>query len=359
MKSTPAASKVEKRLPRQSNFELLRIVAMLMVLGLHVNFYSFGAPDSDSLGASGPFVAWGREFLEYLCICAVDVFVLISGWFGMRVQRDGVMKFVFLVLFWRFVIACVWLGSFWPGFVTAVKAFPMLMFDRPEWFALSWIVLMLVAPMANAWIERLSAREFKVWLILFYALILVYGWVKQYSEYFSYTPVMLLFLYMLGRYMRLHMRFPRLGLAAWMAMFVGLQIIISTCAYFLIPSAGLSNAWYSHMTNYNGPTVILSAVLLFQAFGSLNFASRFVNSVAANTFAVYVIHCNPFVLPFFVETAKGIAAAYTPALAFAAMLAYVLLVFTLCILGDKVRAAVWNALSPHIRFGRFAALMKI
>ena len=65
---------------RESNIELLRIIAMIMVLLLHAN------------GAIGPFVQLSdansgveeflRLFLEIVCVVSVNAFIMISGWFG-------------------------------------------------------------------------------------------------------------------------------------------------------------------------------------------------------------------------------------------------------------------------------------
>lgn len=35
---------IESKPPRLSNIELLRIIAMFMVLGVHANFYALGTP---------------------------------------------------------------------------------------------------------------------------------------------------------------------------------------------------------------------------------------------------------------------------------------------------------------------------
>lgn len=66
---------------RQLNIELLRILAMLMVPGLHANFTSLKLPSTDIiLTPSG----LARVFLEFMCLVAVNVFVMISGWFNIR-----------------------------------------------------------------------------------------------------------------------------------------------------------------------------------------------------------------------------------------------------------------------------------
>jgi surface polysaccharide O-acyltransferase-like enzyme len=79
---------------RQSNFELLRIIAMFMVLILHADFQALGAPDKAEL-IKFPLAATIKVIFEMACIVAVNVFVLISGWFGIRPSVKGISKFIF------------------------------------------------------------------------------------------------------------------------------------------------------------------------------------------------------------------------------------------------------------------------
>ena len=69
--------------PRQSNFELLRIVAMLLVLVVHVDFFSLGVP-SDADIAGNPVSSAMRYIVESLALVCVNSYILISGYFGIK-----------------------------------------------------------------------------------------------------------------------------------------------------------------------------------------------------------------------------------------------------------------------------------
>ncbi len=63
---------------RERNYEILRILAMLMIVCLH--YLSKGgalAAPTGKLAATG-YTAW---FIEAFCVVAVNVYVLISGYF--------------------------------------------------------------------------------------------------------------------------------------------------------------------------------------------------------------------------------------------------------------------------------------
>ena len=73
---------------RMANIELLRILAMLMVVSLHYLAKGKLLPEMTGTLSGQGYLAW---FLEALSICAVDVYVLISGYFlvetGFRCSR--------------------------------------------------------------------------------------------------------------------------------------------------------------------------------------------------------------------------------------------------------------------------------
>lgn len=64
---------------------------MLMILGLHANFLALGNVDASVVHNLGmqDFV---RTFFECLCIVGVNVFVLISGWFGIKPSVKGIFS---------------------------------------------------------------------------------------------------------------------------------------------------------------------------------------------------------------------------------------------------------------------------
>lgn len=83
---------------RQSNIELLRIIAMFLVLLVHANFYSLGVVTPQDIRAFS-LDSVLKVFFEAISINCVDIFVLISGWFGIRASFKGGCKFLFQCFF--------------------------------------------------------------------------------------------------------------------------------------------------------------------------------------------------------------------------------------------------------------------
>ena len=90
---------------RESKFELLRLLSMLMVLNLHsFHGYDYGSGIMQGLD-------WFRESTS---ICAVNVFIMISGYFGIKWKFRSFFNLIFQLLFYSFAVygVCVALGIF-------------------------------------------------------------------------------------------------------------------------------------------------------------------------------------------------------------------------------------------------------
>ena len=89
---------MEKAKVRESNIELLRNISMFMILVIHANFVALPKIGYEELMSNTtPSVV--RYFIESIGIVAVNVFVLISGWFGVRPRTKSVLSFIYQILF--------------------------------------------------------------------------------------------------------------------------------------------------------------------------------------------------------------------------------------------------------------------
>lgn len=83
---------------RLVNIELLRIIAMLLVLLNHstwnAHFFNIGMVHTDLLEAVGVLQVYGLIF-----VC-VPCFVVISGYFGIHWKWKGLFNYLFQIGFW-------------------------------------------------------------------------------------------------------------------------------------------------------------------------------------------------------------------------------------------------------------------
>lgn len=84
---------------RDSNIELLRNISMFLILVIHANFVALPHISYEEfVSNTTPSVV--RFFIEAIGIVAVNIFVFISGWFGINTRKKSVLSFIYMVIFW-------------------------------------------------------------------------------------------------------------------------------------------------------------------------------------------------------------------------------------------------------------------
>ncbi len=278
---------------RQSNIELLRIVAMFLVLVVHADFLALNIPTHDEM-ATEPLSSTVRLFMQSISIVCANVFVLISGWFGIRPSVKGVCKFLFQCFF--FLLGAYVFFYFYNG---TRLSFDYLFMKGDYWFVKSYIGLLIVAPLMNAFIERATKKQLMVWLICFYVFQSIYGgFVSHGADFFmgGYSTISFMGLYVLARYVRLYP--PSFKATTY----IGIYFIIAVCMTFL------SVMLYKYIGNpdiveklvgklvacYTNPLTVLASLCLLLAFSKMQFHSKFINWMAASSFAVYLLQWTCF-----------------------------------------------------------------
>lgn len=322
--------------------ELLRIVSMLYVLILHANFLGIHAPTKVDLDAA-PLSTFFRCFTEASAIVAVDVFVLISGWFGIRFSIKKLSSFLFQVLFFSLGFFIVF------SFINPSEAFTVdrikgiFLLNGDYWFVKAYLILFILSPVLNAFVERASQKEFLSILIAFYSFHTIYGWLMDASVAFTMngtTGLSFIGLYMLGRYVRLFpSRLTNLPKEKDLLIYLG-GVFVICCFNLLFLAFNYNITVTGRLYSYASPVVIVSSLYLLLFFSKLSFTSKKVNWVASSCFAVYLFHCNGFF--FFAYYRNVIETLYTSAYSLMGVVSYVILIFVISILLDKVRILLWD-----------------
>ena len=182
---------------RQSNLELLRLVAMLMVMVCHAIGY---VNETDLAGTAGV----AKLAVSQLCLVCVNVFVMISGWFGIKASLKGAAKLLFQVWFLALLCFSVFAAL---GLPVSFKKdlLPYLLFGYGYWFVVSYLILYVLSPVLNAFAEKASKKEFRWVLIAFFAAEFVFGFLLDAGHFdYGFSPLFFIGLYLLARYTRLY-----------------------------------------------------------------------------------------------------------------------------------------------------------
>ena len=331
---------------RNSSIELLRVISMIMILTLHVNFLSLGAPTTSEI-TTFPVQTFTRFFIHYLCIVGVNVFVFISGWFGINYKTKGLYSYLFQCLFFSIAIfiAFALTGGIEMTRRNIMSSF--MLYKNAYWFVWAYLVLYIMSPILNSFIKTSSKSEVKRILILFFIIQTILSMFSSLGFYQAgYSPLSFFGLYLLARYYRLYKESQIKGKYIYLLIFL-LCATINTLASFLPPFIGVSSEiveW--RCTMYVNPINIIGALSLLLFFTRLNFSSKIINYIATSCFAVYLLHMHFCVSGYYIDMAKYIFNNFSGCIYLLAIVILFILVFVVSIIIDRIRILcfkhLWN-----------------
>lgn len=330
---------------RDSNMELLRCVAMLLVVLVHTGFLSLGLPtQAESLQT--PVSVFMRLLTQSVSVVCVNVFVLLSGWYGIRFSIKRLGSFLFQVFFFSFLIyAC--LAIIYPTDHLNILSLSRLFILNGEdyWFVKSYLLLFLFAPFLNALAECQEGKQtVKYVLIAFFVFQTIYGWlsIKGVTEIEGgYSAISFMGLYLLMRYIRNYSyNISKYSGKLYIALFCGIALLNALIAFFLVR---MDLTVFGRIFTYTNPLVICQSLLLVFAFSMFKVKSKFINWLAISCFAVYLTHANEFILrPYYGRWIKFLFDEQSTIVFIFAVVSTILVIFFLSILLDKIRIYTWT-----------------
>lgn len=289
--------------PRQANYELLRIIAMLMIITLHYLDKGGILPKLKGELTTSGYMAWG---LEALCIVSVNVYVLISGYFGVESTSfypKKIGKIWGQVFFYSVTIAIISivLGivplSALNIYVIAGYIFPII--TEHYWFATSYVLLFLFMPFLNAGIKQINKKQFQFVLLMLIGLLSISKTIIPMTLPIDnmYHVVWFICLYFMGAYLNIY------GLRMLQNKIICLVIYLGSSTGILITAllirkiyrtTGKLEGLLGYSYHYNHILCLLGAIGLFGLFGHLVLKEgkvvEIIVKVASCTFGVYLIH---------------------------------------------------------------------
>ncbi|MGE5401320.1 MAG: acyltransferase [Bacteroidota bacterium] len=288
-----AAGQVKNK-TRDANIELLRIIAMLMIVALHYLAHGEGLVGNQPFSFNWTF-AWA---LEAVCIVAVNCYVLISGYFLVTSQFK-IKKLIRLwiqVLFYSITIYLVLIALGLEPFTIkhlAMACVPVL--TNQYWFVTVYLALYIVSPFLNILIHALSRKQFQNLLIILFTVLSLWPTVLPFGFSLDKTNglsiIQFIFLYFIASYIRLYWN-HNIRSGYYLGTYILLTVIIAASKFILtlLGFRALSGMFFE----FNSVTVILSSVMLFMYFRNVSIKSTVMKkifcSVSALTFGVYLIH---------------------------------------------------------------------
>lgn len=289
---------------RIASIELLRILAMMMVVMLH--YLSKGellTSLTEEFDASS-YIAW---LLEAFSIVAVNVYMLISGYFlvdsGFKPGR--LVQLVCQVLFYSLLIPPVLLaaGILQPEQLTMYR---LLQYALPGqmvhyWFITAYLTMYLLSPVLAAGAKALGQKQLRntiVLLLLFFSVSKSVLPVRLEVDNLGYDGLWFICVFLVAAYMRLYgIPFLQRGRRAAFCYLCSCVLIygLTMGVRLLYLKTGRLGHFIHAPYDYNHILNLFAAVSLFYAFAQWKlsgekFFGKVILRVAPYTLGVYLLH---------------------------------------------------------------------
>lgn len=326
---------------RQSNIEMLRIIATMMVIMVHTAFLSLGIPKH--FDNSGLLIST----LQVISVPAVNIFVLISGYFQIKPKAKNLGNYLFQILFYSLSIYILWLVSGNDRLsIEGVKECFFL--TEANWFIKSYLLLFIISPLLNAFIENSNKRVYGLIVVsmLVYQTIFDFATMADLSLRNGYSTMSFVLLYLIGSYVR---KYTVVGgqTHKWSILIMSLYGIILLpvlASYSGLLDFKYACKWLKYGLAYSNPLVIAVAVCYLRLFLNFNVTSKLINWVAISSFAAFLIHANPHVIKVFIAFVRYVYTSCSLPVYFGFVISFVVWVFVASVLIDKVRMFFWRHL---------------
>ena len=284
---------MKEKIERNSSIELLRILLGFAVIILHFNFYPGGGAVELTAGLTKTFLV----FLEIICICAVNTFILISGYYGVKTAKinfSRLFKLIIQTIAFQFAFAfvsCLTSGTF-----SIVKLCRALL--PVNYYVILYSSLMFMAPYINRLMNSLKEKNLRIFLFISFLLFSVYPTIVEVFEEAmgvtlnglnsiglsgsdaGYTIVNFILVYMIGAFLQITNEKEKQNVKK-------LTLSLLGCIFVLF-------VWRAIMPNtafiYCNPFIIIEGVCIFLFFAKLHLNSKIVNVLAPASFTCFLIN---------------------------------------------------------------------
>ena len=347
---------------RDTNMELLRIVAMFMVVTLHC--IGHGDFLNDTSVSLENYIL--LRLLDSLSQIANALFLMTTGYYmiNKKFNLKRILDLWGKTIFYYFIIwiVCVLLGR-----ETQVlkSLFPVTIGNY--WFISAYISLYFLIPIINILLNKLTKSQFKYGLIV---LIIMFGIIRVVSNpsaIYSGAIMPVIIIYSIGAYIRKFVEVKHKN--KYIIKYILLTIIFTLIYMILqIYQRITTNAivYYriylilTGLREYNCIILIAMAICVFMKFVTIkiksNFANQTISFIAPSMFSIYIIHENININDWLWKS-LGIINYADSCLMVPYILLMVLVVFIACLLIDLLRRGVYSLLKKISFVNRLVSII--
>lgn len=269
---------------RDSNYELLRILCIIGIVTMHTFGLFYGQCTDINL-------IYG-VFINSLFNACVTLFILISGFFGIRGTLRKVIQMEITVLTYSilsFIVNLILSPEYWDikeVLKEAIKScFPIS--SNRYWFMTAYMLLLIFSNYINSSVEKLEKQHFQR-LIL--AMLFLFSILPSIIQIHIMNDggkgfLNMLLIYLIGRYLGMYRKkYQTIQLGVMCSGVLLIEFLLNYSLTILRGGVGI----YAPFARDCSIFIIAFAVVMFLLFGNIKMKSVIVNRIARHVVAVYL-----------------------------------------------------------------------
>lgn len=339
---------------RSYNVDLLRIISMMMVVTLHSLSRSGMLTETEGIIFN---LSW---FLEIVCYGAVDIFLLISGYFGVKskFKLSRILSLWLQVVFYLItveVILQVIHGEF--HIIPILKTITPVLSNQ-YWFFTCYFILCFFTPFINKLINESSKQLNQV---LFGILIFIFSvlpfiamspiaYAKE-IDFFNvnrgYSVIWCTVVYTLGALLNKleisqYFKKSTCFLNYWLGVFLTFGIWILCQKY---------DVYGYFAVSYTSPLIVFASISLLLFFTKIKLNAmieKIVKFFVPEVFSVYLIHSNPHIYTYYTNSVRYLLN-YDFPIIFLNLMIIILLVYMVSSIIEFIRLKLFSPIDKWIK----------
>ena len=323
---------------RNSSLELVRLLAMFMIVFYHLILFFIEPVDPSPI----------YKAVQIPVHIGVILFVLISGYFGIKPTFHGFFKIICIVAVYYLPLRLWYVNQMGMGGMAMLDSFHILS-KTPYWFVRTYLCLYLISPMLNKCLKDISFRE-RMYYIFAFAIIAVYlGMMQSDITLIDGKNIAnFILIYIIGNTIRIEQN-RIVGFSNWRFWggFFILNVVLMFL-YVLFYNTKVSDLIWDWSFPYYSPFILVNSIIFFIPFTRYKINSPAINYVAASVFSIYIIHHQPVLLE---KCLKPLAyylyemAARSEVMCIIMMGMFAFFVMLMSVLIDKILTPLWEVLA--------------
>jgi len=305
----------EKSKIRNSSFELLRIILMILIILSHILYFTKSLP---KLGKKNYKKIINNNYI-FLRIVSNNgkfsdiIFIMISGYFSIKNLDFHYYKFILIAsetYTYHYFILFISnkLKSLYKNISIKKKGskYLPLLTSSGHWFAQNYLLLLIFMPFINSGLLSLSHQKYKTLIILIIIFYCIFNGALKFFNLKTNTLnttrfLRLLMPYIIGGYIKCYdlkykLFWKTSGIILFILTFI-LEFIFEKLAIYYGNYTWISIQEELSLNLYS-LLPILSSIGIICLFKDIEIYNKIINFISASVFGIYLIHGNGNIAPF-------------------------------------------------------------